>query len=495
MLKILFADDEPWVLEGLTIMVDWEELGIEPVGKASDGQTALEMINSIHPDIVISDIHMPGLSGLELLKICSEKRFRPEFIMLTGYGELEYVRASMKYGAVRFIMKPIDPVEITEALRDVSSHIYESREAAEAQEEALDAVRQETFQRVLFGEKNDKLYKRAGFLLGAEPDIAVNVVIMRANNGIGEDEMNAFGSRIRHLIRETGMAGFRVGDKTYVVLDIEDPELSCGGIAEIATDFFTGVYTASADGFAELTDIYREAIRHFSIPAENVQTIKPGTGGGKKIKGNPSDVLSLAMNGKEKEAFERLDGDLSSDIPTDAASSYASALLICMCRSANRTGINMESLFDDALNAINNAYDVNTVRMLCRECLETFIRLSEKISGWSQAAVSEEAVNFILEHYDENLTLTSISKSLHINSGIISRAIKTGTGMKFNNYLNYVRIQNAKRLILNTNTKITNIAAEVGYNDYYYFTNKFKALTGELPSDYRRNRRDKKEEK
>ena len=108
MFKVLFADDEPRMLRALEKMIDWEELGLEIVGCAEDGIEALELIREKKPDIAITDIRMPGLDGLEIAEKCVSDSDRPEFIMLTGYSEFEYVRRAMKSGAARYLLKPLD---------------------------------------------------------------------------------------------------------------------------------------------------------------------------------------------------------------------------------------------------------------------------------------------------------------------------------------------------------------------------------------------------
>jgi two-component system response regulator YesN len=223
------------------------------------------------------------------------------------------------------------------------------------------------------------------------------------------------------------------------------------------------------------------------VPSERVRLINTEPSKETYYSANPDDVLGVLIGGSERDAIKKLGEDMARFTVTENAAAYASSLLISMCKTAKSAGVNMESLFDDTLSAINNAYDINTIELLCRECIELYVKLTEKVKDWENAAVSDEVVNYVLKHYNENLTLSSISKSLHLNAGLISRTIKSSTGMKFNSYLNFVRIQNAKRLLLVSSTTITNIAEAVGYNDYYYFISKFKSLMGELPSEYRKN--------
>lgn len=492
MLKILFVDDEAWVIEGLNIMIDWEELGVERVGAAEDVESAIEMINTLHPDIVITDIQMNDLSGLDMLETYSGKKYKPEFLMLTGYGELDYIRSSMKYGASRYLMKPIDPEEITESVREICERIYDKREREKEQEDVLNAVIQETFQRIIFGEQSEELYSKAAFLLGIREETPMTIVIFRAANGIAEEDYKAFFTQVKPLVHTEGMCSFSIGNKTHILISDGAATADSREIAQKGICFFTSVYIADVDGFDKLAEIYNIAVTRFRELSEEVKQVETHQLASFKITVNAENALKLAVRGNKAEAVQKIKNDLAAMKAAGSrlsqASGYAASLLISMCKYANPAGMNMESLFDDTLNAVNNAYDFDTISALCCECLEMFMDLCEKMKGISPMSITDEVVTYIKKNYAKDLTLSSLSAEFKIKVSIISKAVKTGTGMKFNDYINYVRVQNSKQKILNTNKKITQIAAEVGYNDYCYFASRFKKLTGVLPSDYRKTK-------
>ena len=493
MLKILFADDEPIVIEGLKLMVDWDKLGIEIVGAASNGEMALEMIKRLKPDIVLTDIQMPCITGIELLAICAEKKYRAKCVMLTSYGELDYVRSAMKYGALQYLMKPLEPEEIEKTMNEISAEIYAEREKEQETRSKIKAVTQETFQRILFGEKSEHLYSRAGFILGADVNKPLFVTILRARVKMDDADYAAFKSKIKPFMYEEGIVRFSVGDNTHIFIDSRVENYERTAISEIGSEYFTGVYTILINGISELAAAYSAAAGRFAMLSENTETIQlTNNMTDVRVTADAEETLKLAINRKDKEALEKIDEDFRSierNGKIAYAAGYVSALLISMCRYSNPAGINMEGLFDEALSAVGNAYDINTYRLLCRECLEQYITLTSNIESLDIVMMANDIISYMKENCGRKLTISSISKELHLNSALISKMIKENTGMKFNDYLNFIRIQNAKQLIMNTNTNITQIALETGYNDYYYFTSKFKELTGELPSDYRKARR------
>ena len=121
MLKVLLVDDEPVILEGLKVMIDWEQEGLQVVGSATDGMEAFRMIRELSPDIVITDIKMPRMSGLELLERVREKGDKQTgFIVLTGFDDFSYARRALKLEAIDYLLKPVEKKELLGALKKAS---------------------------------------------------------------------------------------------------------------------------------------------------------------------------------------------------------------------------------------------------------------------------------------------------------------------------------------------------------------------------------------
>lgn len=120
MLKVILADDEPYIVQGLSLIIDWEKEGFEIVGTADNGQETLKLIEEENPDLVITDIKMPIMTGLELLeKVRNEKITDAAFVILSGFNEFEFAKAAMKYGSMDYLLKPIDRDELLGVLEKV----------------------------------------------------------------------------------------------------------------------------------------------------------------------------------------------------------------------------------------------------------------------------------------------------------------------------------------------------------------------------------------
>ncbi len=123
MINLLIADDEPIILNGLSKIIDFEKLGFKLVGKAPDGQEALDIIHNNPVDVVITDIQMPFLNGLELIQKIKEEERQIYCILLTGYSEFEYAQKAIELGVYSYLLKPVDPVELTNLLNKIKDEI------------------------------------------------------------------------------------------------------------------------------------------------------------------------------------------------------------------------------------------------------------------------------------------------------------------------------------------------------------------------------------
>lgn len=129
MLRLIIVDDEKIIRESIRSLIDWESLGIEVVGVCKNGLEAYDAILDSYPDIVLTDIKMPGLSGLELIEKLNDTRENIQFIILSGYSEFEYAKQAMRFGIRHYLLKPCNENQIIEAIEDVKKACYLKQQA------------------------------------------------------------------------------------------------------------------------------------------------------------------------------------------------------------------------------------------------------------------------------------------------------------------------------------------------------------------------------
>ena len=124
MLKLIIADDERIIRETISTIIDWKQNNIELVGLCQNGLEAYDIILDETPDIVLTDIRMPGMDGLELIRRISETDLNTQFIILSGYGEFEYAKTAMKYGVRHYLLKPCNELQILEVIQEIAQDCY-----------------------------------------------------------------------------------------------------------------------------------------------------------------------------------------------------------------------------------------------------------------------------------------------------------------------------------------------------------------------------------
>ena len=163
MLKVVIVDDEKMICSLISQLLDWEEMGAEIVGMAYTGIEAFEMIQEQRPDIIISDIRMPGYDGLELIKRTKEEGIESEFVMISGFKQFEYAQNAMKYGVKYYLLKPIEEDKLAEIIREIAKNIASQRarknhEIRVEQElrEARDKMKKRFLTSILLNEENNE---------------------------------------------------------------------------------------------------------------------------------------------------------------------------------------------------------------------------------------------------------------------------------------------------------------------------------------------------
>ena len=123
MYKLMIVDDEKAMCEILAEVISWEELGVKVVGTCKNGLEAYEKARELHPDIVLTDIRMPGMNGIELIEKLTEEGEKTRFILLSAYGEFEYARQAMKYNVRHYLLKPCSEEQILQAVREICGEL------------------------------------------------------------------------------------------------------------------------------------------------------------------------------------------------------------------------------------------------------------------------------------------------------------------------------------------------------------------------------------
>lgn len=514
MLHVVLADDEPSVLEGLRMFVTWEQNGFSIIGEAADGEEALRLIASLHPDLVICDIRMPGLSGIQLMERvqgCVSKP--PKFLVLSGYADFTYAQRALALGALGYLTKPLDAEELARELAR-AAEVMASERAAER--ESMELVRYSAnalYNDILEGKHSTKLEQRSRLLFQLPAGASVRVVELIAEGG-GDDtgeELCAALAALTGTDNENGVFYTGGGTAIAVLHDRMDgvsdgfvqrleERLDAWGEEEtgkqsrwiLVSGLCGGSPVSGIVGCGrQLERLRAHCLLHpgsMVLSFEEMEQQLAAGGGADEFPALPFDRLTEALKGGEEAAVRRAVARFFECLAPHSGSPRLYA--ICLYRlaevvkkTAYAYGIAAEKPVRAFLRAVEGMHP--QCRQLAEEmCLFVFRQqASSKDKPWE--LLEGEIVDYIRKNCTTKLSLQRVAEEFSLSALVVSKLIKQKTGKRFNDYLNSLRIDYAKTLIASENMKIALVCEKAGYSDYGYFTEKFREFAGVLPSEYK----------
>lgn len=526
MIKVVIADDEIRICQLILALVDWESLGLKVVGTAHNGVEAIEMVRTLQPEILITDIRMPGCSGLELIGQVKQDDASLEIVIISGYAHFEYAQQAIKYGVGDYLLKPISKAELTATLQKLAGRIQEQRKTAQTEEEQRKKTQKdilllrENLIGALLDQKDRKVSLRE---LQEQYGLKVKDGIFQAfllKMDCGREELSPTAmallmEKAEESIEQTvggkcleltaSVQGFVcAGFLNYAPQKKEEIRRTlkiCINQLELQKSLFRPVCFSVALGSAgtapeELGASMKEALMLIE------ERIVYGTGRLYERMGGPSALMGSG-------ALERYLRDM-----THAAELFDPEQLKI---AADTLAKECQAIKDvhgcEILEVVHSAAEVLAVRtqmtekaaflekldqqvMRCSEAKQVFDCLKELCSGYlAQKSAQQEseavrpirkAKQYIQEHYSEPITQEEVSKVVGLSPAYFSVLFKKTEGEGFARYLIGVRMEQAKILLRETNESVSEICRLVGYNDVKHFTHTFEKAAGVKPAVYRK---------
>jgi len=507
--RVLIVDDELLVRQGIKHHLDWEQHGFQIVGEAANGKEALKLVEQLSPHIVITDIVMPVMDGEEFTRVLKARYPQVEVIVLSSFGEFEYVRSTFQSGVADYILKPkLETEELLQVLQRTARKIpgLALQEAARGD---LPLVR--LLERLIDGyapEEGDVRlaaafpYERflltgtdAGWMAG-EPE------------GYLEGLAAGLESRLEELSVPVRLQSIVTGDKRLLMLlnfsDADSQEV-IEAIREYARNKAEAMPETTwviGSKFAELNDLgsmYREdwlklLSYRFYFPGITVlqaDELPPARG---LPAFDMKELLSGLKRGQAEEVFARM-RELAAEAagcylqtPFEFKSFLGNAVfhVTLAALELHREAKELDGLKYAYFKAIDEAQDATGAL----QAFNTFLSEVESIVAARVPLPGDGNMKLLLdyidEHYGEPLTLTSLSRHFHFNPSYLSSYFSAHNDEGFSEYLNRVRIAKAMELLRSDGLPISEIGSRVGYSDPSYFTKVFKKHTGLSPREYRR---------
>ncbi|ANS74330.1 two-component system response regulator [Paenibacillus yonginensis] len=521
MYSILLVDDETIELEMLRDYIRWEEMGIYVAGTAVNGKDALEKIEVIQPDIVLTDVQMPLMNGIELAKRVRERYDWMQLVFLTGHDEFAYVKSALNVGAIGYLLKPLDLTEIVAVMERVKQNCEE----VALKNRSIQVAKANVFKELLFERNPERIenLKSSFCKLARRQEAGVYSLLLcdihpgAAEDGaILEDEANLFRSLAERFLAAEKLTGMTVSIRDCeigVFLErsakagsvLEAEQGSMFRIARLWSAFLQEkagfpVTIAVNEQIAELTDLAHLYERSKSVLADQFYV-----GEGTVISGSenrtalhdelmppfPADRWLEAVNQLDRETVRELVHEYMSGLIRLRAGRKA----VCDWAIQLIGRLEEEILHQSAGGyergeLYYSVYNVRTIQqievMVLKAAGETMERLGERFMD-KNAKLVHQVCTLIDQTYHEPITINSLSDQVYLSPNYLRSIFKEKTGMTIHDYLTKIRLDKAKQLLADGSLKVQDIARKVGYESTSYFISLFLKNQGVTPNEYRKN--------
>lgn len=510
----MIVDDETWIRKGIKAQVEWDRLGLSADSEAADGVAALKTAEERMPDILITDVRMPDMDGLQLAEKLLEQNPNLKVIIVSGYSEFDYVKAAIQLPAVSYILKPIDPAELNHTLQKTVERLESELIERRAIHHLPDAF-EKLAADLCYGTGTQSVissFLDAMQLRKMEGRCMAAVLFHYDDSGYDAESMSSLlekaaaslptGSR-RFLLWERGAARMSAiafaNDRTGLHMFVKNLLLALG------KENIGGVWATAGDPvdgkeLRLLSRSYKEALdmsERYSIHRK--ESFHPYTPGEEEY---AVFTYPLHLQKRMNDALARSDKDGCDSAVREitqyfheaegATLKHARSFFLSIVSDIVRSILSMPTFHE---RIVDRGFEF----CLQIDSYEDLQRLADWLTAYLREAIDARehtnqrdvhrnilaAADYIREHYRENISLNSVSTRYYITSNYFSSMFKEIVGENFLEFLTRVRMEKAKELLAETSLKVGQISEMVGYSDSRYFSKLFKKHAGLMPTEFR----------
>ncbi|MGI6200503.1 MAG: response regulator transcription factor [Christensenellales bacterium] len=534
MFKIMLVDDSPIELSGLKDLVQWDALDLQVVATATNGRQALTLIERQMPDILITDIRMPIMDGIELLTRIKERKYPIKPIFLSAYEDFDYARKGIELNVSGYIMKPVRMPVLMQQLERVVAQCRQERSAqllqqqlAQQLEQSLPLLREQLYQRLIQGyyDEEEEILARLKTLkvplqeqvdycalmvvdegsivqreagatylsglmvvnimtqalpecLGAPFQLQENryVAILQVPRQGREAYMVALEQRLLGLMAQlrenTGMLlSLFVGD---TVPQLDQVHASYAH----ATEMTSGLLPEKEEAIWFYTDLERDQTPEVVVDNEFIRKTE-GRITQYIVAGNTDDIAPTIH-----ELFDYLE-------QSGLGTSYIQNLCIFLISAGMKVLFEMNASFrdifagEDLIRKLLEFRTIANIRQWMINILTIFATKAREKKRSKNQLVIDRVLTVVANRYNQDLTLSDVAEQVHLTPNYVGALFKSVVGESFVDYLTRYRMERAKELLGDIDKKIYEVSSAVGYNNISYFCTKFKNIYGLSPTEYR----------
>ncbi|WP_121613417.1 response regulator transcription factor [Mesobacillus foraminis] len=493
MLKAVIFDDEYIVLQGLQKMIDWGKYGIELVGTATNGEEALTLFKTSLPDIVFTDIRMPGMDGLQVIEKILSSSPDTACIVFSGFNEFEYVKKALKLGVADYLEKPITIPLIEDAIKRTLEKITHQKQISSIQskwnESRIELLEKATLDLLLIGEEAIPKWHES---FGAQADQVVGVTVLALSR---KDEV------LQNDLSYKAVPVRNGSEQLLVVFHFQETTIEDLWGKLLFWPEELGMFLGSGRTYKHLQDTknsYREALQALRYGQFMDEA---GWTRFEDIGENPQLSVNLSEQEKAVICYMRagdkagLLAELNSFIKQLEGQRLNPEMIERELLKMIYLGMEVAKEVQEDILEVSGANflpHVEIQSMKTKEKMYNWFREQmAKMMDWSldvrkeiMHEAVEKACKYIKEYYSRDLTLQEVSDYVGMNSTYFSLLFKEEMKQSYIKYLTQIRMEQAKKLLLE-GKKVGEVSEMVGYHSYRHFTELFKKYVGVKPGQYR----------
>lgn len=536
MYKALLVDDEALTREAISENIPWEELGFELIASCENGREAMERMKQMPPDLLLTDIFMPYVDGIELARYVHENHPDTKTVIISGYDEFEYAKQAVRYQVMEYILKPITPAELTEVLLRAKESLDEKCEKTRTLKKLQGAyTSNRPFLRGRFLNSLLRGNERPAGLEEKMEELEISLPGHFFNTAIVEgDDLSPFLNQYEDIRDE--LALFAICNITQELIERQKLGVAFQNMEEKTIIIFCGDSEEQLNCQMEKTlKEIQKTIRHLLLiettigvgqSVSDIQRLYQSydsaveamgqkflMGGGRILrqefseepKNNmPIDVSKWAgqvvqeVKSGNEEAIEERIREFAQEIRDSYVNRnrsiiYMQNLLLTIIGAANLIKEKEAVIVEEEKKFLNRIYDYEHLTDMAADVIAICVHISKLLGEQRESYGKKQAMmalDYIKDNYmNSEINLNSVCSHLAISTSYFSTLFKSCTGETFIEALTKKRMEEAKKLLENTAMKTYEVAREVGFSDPHYFSIAFKKATGRTPTEYAREKR------
>lgn len=452
MFKVLLVDDMKAIQDSLRNSIDWKLYHMEIAATAFNGAEAMQIVESMPIDLVITDIQMGQHGGLELCQNLAERYPHIKIIIMSGFAEFSYAQKAIKYGVLGYCLKPLEYDEICRHLVR-AAQLLRGSASQPNYDDLLDALNTNDPKDIT------QTLKKLGY---DQPDCYLSL---------------STGPKRIPLDVKSGL-WVRIGRRQYAYITYEP--IAQGELDQLLENGNTSFCTRPER--IKVVNLYDEISRltigafQFFVEPERRQVCERIQDPHPELLAEASRIISIGDRGQLVNCLERIRNNSGGFTAHSALRLYH---LITTCKFFS------QAEYEDIYNIEQMVRKYGSFSRMLDDLIQhlSFTGNEPEENSLSNTRFLQ-MIAYINEHYTQDISLTQMGEELHLNNNYLSQIFKRETGITFSKYIVNLRIEKAKELLATGNYSIGKTAQEVGFNDYFYFLKTFKRITGMTPRQY-----------